>query len=123
MKTCEVDAGKVLEKVKKSRWAKKWQEASEVNMEESKSQVIPGEVIDKLLLQAEFLKDLPVNEKEKLAERKSIHENMPKEMVKLNPNRSYANANKFGVQRKVSESTHSSIWNTLFSFKISSKEL
>eukprot|EP00826_Nyctotherus_ovalis_P061952 TRINITY_DN887_c0_g4_i1.p3 TRINITY_DN887_c0_g4~~TRINITY_DN887_c0_g4_i1.p3 ORF type:complete len:124 (-),score=28.86 TRINITY_DN887_c0_g4_i1:793-1164(-) len=123
MKTGEVDAGKVLEKVKKSRWAKKWQEAFEVNREESKSQVIPEEVIDKLLLQADFLKDLPINEKAELAESKSIHEDMPKEIVKLNPNRSYANANKLGVQRKISESTHSSIWNTLFSFKISSKEL
>lgn len=105
--------------MKRSRWARRFQ--PEAFKEEKKRRVIPEDTIDRVLLNTQFLRELSANEE---LENKDGPKEMSEESeMRQNPRRCHSNANVSLKPQKESQSTKSSIWNALFSFKISSKEL
>lgn len=119
VKTNEINVKKVIEKIKRSRWVKKLQKEPEIQ-EENKKQSIPEYTIDRLLLNATFLKDLSTkeNEEKESFRYKGNSETKAKESQSMNNSKAIKL-----VKRKTVENSQSSIWNALFSFKITSKEL
>ena len=114
---------KVVEKIKRSRWVRRFQPES--FKEEEKRKIIPENTIDHLLLNTQFLREPPANEKK---EEESKNKNEPKDVneeteMRQNLRRCCSNANIISKRQKESQAIKSSIWNALFSFKISSKDL